>query len=131
MAHATSGSVGMLYNVIAKWLQEHKEHLSKSEFGQVATQVREMCGQENLFRSKRAAIDYGTSYPDPQCRIGEKIRIRVAGGTFNGTEQDGPYQYWNPGNGRTAILVGTQQCTGYFVCKVKDSAAVSKDSKAA
>lgn len=128
--HATSGSVQMLANVIVEWLKRHKEHLSKSEFSQVATMVREQATSAALFRTKRAAIDYSSSYPDPQCRIGEPIVVRAAGGTFNGQEVAGKYAFWNPMNGRTAVNAGGTQVSGYFVRKGKLDAPDKADSKA-
>lgn len=127
--HATSGSVQMLANVVLEWLKRHKEHLSKSEFSQVATMVRDKATSDALFRTKRAAIDYSASYPDPQCRIDEPIVIRAAGGTFSGQEVAGKYAYWNPMTGRTAVNAGGVQVTGYFLRKGKSDAPGKSDSK--
>lgn len=129
MSHATSGSVTMLASIIVKWLQGHRQHLSASEFSQVATVVRESGRKEDLFRTKRAAIDFKASYPDPQCRISELVRIKVAGGALNGTEQTGKYCVWNPANGRTTIeLPGGTYATGFFLARVSGK---GEDSKAA
>ena len=129
--HATSGSVPMLCNIIVRWLEGHKEHLSKSEFSQVATMVRDKAMSSNLFRTKRAAIDYSASYPDPQCRIGESIVIRAASGVFNGQEVSGKYAFWNPLNGRTAVESAGVQVTGFYVRKGKPDAPAKADDKAA
>ena len=127
MAHATSGSVQMLCSIIVKWLETHNGHLSKSEFSQVATLVRDKGSSENLFRTKRAAIDYSASYPDPQCKIGEPVILRAAGGPFNGSEVSGSYACWNPLNGRTTAEVDGRPVSGFFVRKGKPAS----DAKAA
>lgn len=128
--HATSGSVQLLCNVIVKWLQDHREHLSKSEFSQVATMVRDTGMAESLFRTKRAAIDYSASYPDPQCRIGQEVTVRAAGGIFNGQEVAGKYACWNPLNGRTTIDAGGKQVSGFFLRKSKPEAPGKADKAA-
>jgi len=119
----------MLANVIVEWLKQHKEHLSKSEFSQVATMVRDVGTSAALFRTKRAAVDYSASYPDPQCRIGEPILIRAASGTFNGQEVAGKYSFWNPMTGRTAVNAGGTQVTGYFLRKGKPDAPGKPENK--
>lgn len=128
--HATSGSVGTLASIIVDWLRANQEHLSKSEFSQVATRVRESATADGLFRTKRAPIDYAASYPDPQCRIGETVEIKAVGGVFNGDRVVGTYACWNPLSGRTAIESDSQQVSGFFVRKVTTSADLEADADA-